>query len=291
MERYVLITPAHNEQAFIEETLRAVAAQTIRPVRWVIVNDASTDGTREIVERYAREHAFIHLVDIERPSGRHFGNKVRAFNRGLETLRGIDYDYIGNLDADISFDADYFEGILGELGRDPSLGIAGGMVHSRFADGFRSQEVAPDSVAGAVQMFRRACFEQVGGYLVLPYGGIDAAAEITARMHGWKTRTFAQFRVTEHRRTGSATDGPPLAARFTGGRRMHSLGFGITFLFARCVYRALEPPWIVGSAAVLFGFVAAVLERAPVMLPKETVSFLRAEQRRKLARLIGIRSR
>ena len=165
------------------------------------------------------------------------------------------------------------------------------MVHTRFNDGFRSQEVAPDSVAGAVQMFRRACFEQVGGYLVLPYGGIDAAAEITARMHGWKTRTFAQYRVTEHRRTGSATDGRPLAARVTGGRRLHSLGYSLTFFLARCVYRALEPPWILGSAAGLFGFVASMLKRAPVMLPKKTVNFLRAEQRRKLARLIGIRCR
>ena len=92
MSRYVLITPAHNEQAFIEKTLRSVAAQTIRPVRWVVVNDASTDGTREIVERHAREHEFIHLVNIERASGRHFGNKARAFNRGLEALRGLDYD-------------------------------------------------------------------------------------------------------------------------------------------------------------------------------------------------------
>jgi len=290
MIRYVLITPAHNEEAFIGETLRAVAAQTVLPVRWVVVNDASTDGTREIVERYAREHAFIHLINVERSSGRHFGNKVRAFNRGLEALRGVDYEYIGNLDADISFDAGYVASILSELERDPSLGIAGGMVQTRFRDGFRSQEVALDSVAGAVQMFRRACFEQVGGYMVLPHGGIDAAAEITARMHGWKTRTFDQYRVTEHRRTGSATD-RPLAARVTEGRRQHSLGYSFPFFVARRIYRALEPPMILSSAAALFGFVASMLKRAPVALPKETVRFLRAEQRRKLARLVGIGSR
>jgi hypothetical protein len=110
-------------------------------------------------------------------------------------------------------------------------------------------------------------------------------------MHGWKTRTFAQYRATEHRRTGSATDGPPLAARVTGGRRLHSLGFSFSFFLARCIYRALDPPWILGSAAGLFGFVANMLKRAPVMLPKETVRFLRAEQRRKLARLVGIGSR
>jgi hypothetical protein len=138
-------------------------------------------------------------------------------------------------------------------------------------------------------MFRRACFEQVGGYLVLPHGGIDTAAEITARMHGWKTRTFAQYRVTEHRRTGSATD-RPLAARVTEGRRQHSLGYSFSFFVVRRIYRALEPPMILSSAAALFGFVTSVLERAPVVLPKETVRFLRAEQRRKLARLVGMGS-
>lgn len=289
MSRYALITPAHNEQAFIEKTLQAVIAQTVRPARWVVVNDASTDGTREIVERYAKEHAFIRLINVERESGRQFGNKVRAFNRGLESLRDLEYDYIGNLDADISFDADYMECILAELEKDASLGIAGGMVHTRLDDGFRSQEVAADSVAGAVQMFRRACFEQVGGYLILPYGGIDAAAEITARMHGWRTRTFEQYRVTEHRRTGSATDGRPLRARVIAGRRMHSLGYSFTFFLARSVYRALEPPWILGSVAGLLGFVESMLKRSPVLLPDETVRFLRSEQRRKLARLIGMR--
>ena len=102
---YVVITPAHNEDAFIEKTITSVIAQTVRPLKWVIVNDASTDRTREIVERYTMEHSFIHLVNVERPTGRHFGNKVRAFNRGLVEVRDLKFDYIGNLDADISLEA------------------------------------------------------------------------------------------------------------------------------------------------------------------------------------------
>lgn len=127
MTQYVLITPAHNEEAFIAKTIESVIAQTVRPLRWVIVNDASTDSTGEIVGNYARRHSFLRLVNVARPSGRHFGNKVRAFNRGLEELEGLTFDFIGNLDADISFEPDYMENILRELEGDPTLGIAGGI--------------------------------------------------------------------------------------------------------------------------------------------------------------------
>lgn len=287
MSKYVLITPAHNEEAFIETAIESVLAQTVRPLRWVVVNDASTDSTREIVERHAQRHDFVRLVNVDRSGGRHFGNKVLAFNRGLEELQGLDFDFIGNLDADISFEPDYVESVLRELEQEPTLGIAGGTVHTRVGDGFQSQVVAPDSVAGAVQMFRRACFEQIGGYLVLPLGGIDAAAEVTARMYGWKVRTFPEYRVFEHRRTGSATY-RPLAARVTEGRRMHSLGYGFLFFLARQVYRAMEPPRLLGSAAALFTFVTSKLNGAPVVLPRETVRFLRTEQRQKLKRMLGV---
>lgn len=290
MTKYVLITPAHNEEAFIAKTMESVIAQTVRPLRWVVVNDASTDSTREIVEHHARRHEFVRLVNVARSSGRHFGNKVRAFNRGLEELRGLDFDFIGNLDADISFEPDYIENVLRELEHDPTLGIAGGIVHTRVGAGFQAQVVAPDSVAGAVQMFRRACFEQIGGYMVLPHGGIDAAAEVTARRWGWKVHTFPEHRVFEHRRTGSATYYRPLAARLAEGRRMHSLGYGFLFFLARAVYRAKEPPMLLGSAAAVYAFISSIVKRSPVLLPPETVRFLRAEQRKKLKRLLGVRA-
>src|SRR6185436_10652897 len=96
------ITPAHNEEAFIEQTVCSMVAQTVRPVKWIVVNDASSDQTATIVRRYAREHAFIELVNLQRDAGRHFGNKVAAFNHGLTATTGLDYDFIGNLDADIT---------------------------------------------------------------------------------------------------------------------------------------------------------------------------------------------
>jgi poly-beta-1,6-N-acetyl-D-glucosamine synthase len=285
MGAYTIITPAHNEAATIERTIDSVAGQTVRPARWIIVDDASTDATAEIVRQGASKHDFIRVVRVDRDAGRNFGNKVRAFNRGLQELEDCQYEFVGNLDADISLDARYYETILGEFARNEQLGIAGGMVHTRTKRGFVSQNVMLDSVAGAIQLFRKECFQQLGGYMLLPYGGIDAAAEITARMKGWQVRTSPELKVLEHRRTGSASANP-FTARLKEGRRMYSLGYDFIFFAFRCLYRSFEGPMIIGSAAALCGYIASAVKREPVMLPQATVRFLRAEQRAKLRRRV-----
>lgn len=286
---YVIITPAHNEEGFIRRTAESVLNQNVRPLKWVVVNDASADHTREIIGSYADRHAFIELVDLDRSPGRHFGNKVRAFAAGFERIRELPFELVGNLDADVSFGPAYFEKLLGRFQEDSRLGLAGGMIHSSINGEFVSQEVALDSVAGAVQLFRRECFEQIGGYHPLPEGGIDAAAEISARMHGWKTRTFPELAVREHRRTGSAT-ARPLASRLREGRRMHSLGYSPLFFLVRCVYRLMERPIVVGSAVALWGYSASVFNRRPVVVSPELVRFLRNEQRGKLKRLVKFKT-
>lgn len=287
MTDYIIITPAHNEEAFIEKTIRSVIQQRTPPLKWIIVNDASIDRTAEIIAQYASQYAFIDVVNIERRAGRDFGNKVRAFNVGLTRTRGLEYEFLGNLDADISLEPDYYESILREFTKDLRLGVAGGMVHSSFESEFVSQEVSLDSVAGAVQLFRRECFEQTGGYIPLPQGGIDAAIEIKARMKGWMTRTFPENRVLEHRRTGSAT-ARPLAARLKEGRRFHSLGYGFLFFAARCFYRLMEPPRVLGSGAALIGYLRSAIKGQPVALPSDVVRFLRDEQWAKLKRALRL---
>lgn len=280
---YVIVTPAHNEEAFIGLTLASMIAQTIQPLRWVIVNDGSTDRTAEIVAGYAARYPFIELVDVTRGGDRNFGNKVRAFDRGLARCGDCARDFVGNIDADISFEPDYFEKILATFATNPQLGIAGGSVASKNGDRYISQDVAEDSVAGAVQLFRRACFEQIGGYRALPGGGCDAAAEIMARMHGWRVRTVASAGVLEHRRTGTAT-ARPLVARWREGRRFRSLGYGLLFFGLRCMYRSKERPRVIGGIAALLGYVHATAQRCPVVLPDDAVRFLRAEQKTKLRR-------
>ena len=209
-----------------------------------------------------------------------------AFNLALERARAIGFSYIGNLDADISLPPDYYQRVLQRFESQPRLGIVGGMVSSLIDGRFVSQEVSADSVAGAVQLFHRDCFEQVGGYLPLTHGGIDAAAEITARKLGWTVRTFADIRVFEHRRTGTASS-TALSARRKEGVRLHSLGYGLAFFLIRCVRRSMERPLLIGSATALYGYVEAAMRREQIVLPSDVVRYLRSEQRRKMLRFIG----
>jgi len=285
---YVLITPAHNEEAFLDRTIESVTKQSEKPLRWIIVDDASTDRTRLIAEQAAAEADFIQVVSVARSGDRSFNNKVRAFERGLQELNGVEYDLIGNLDADISFGPDYFANLLREFRSEPRLGITGGSVHTQVNGKFVATDTTIDTVGGAVQLFRRDCFEKIGGYTCLPYGGIDSAAEIMAREAGWIVRKSLQDKVLEHRRTGSA-NANPLKACFRLGRRFHSLGYGVTFFVIRCLYRMTEPPVIVGSFASLLGYFESAIKQRPPALSPRVVRYLRAEQRSKLLGILRSR--
>src|SRR5437867_530054 len=202
---YVLITPARNEEAHIEQTIESVVSQTIRPAKWVIVSDGSTDRTDEIVKRYVAAHNWIELVRMPERNERHFAGKVHAFNAGLARAGHSKYDLIGNLDGDVSFDADYFEYLLGEFARNARLGLAG----TNYWEGslkydYRFTNI--EDVAGACHLFRRQCFEAIGGYKPIRRGGIDSVAVLTARMRGWETRTCTERYLAHHRpqRTASA---------------------------------------------------------------------------------------
>ncbi len=287
MNRYAIITPAHNEGHHLERTIHSVLAQGHKPVRWVIVSDGSTDNTAEIAKDNAARSSFIQVVVIKRDGNHTFGNKARAFNAAIPLLRGLDFEYIGNLDADVSFETNYFENLIHLFEQDPHLGIAGGIIYTTVGGRFVTHDETLDSVGGAVQLFRRRCFEDIGGeFLPLPYGGIDAAAEIIAKMKGWRVRKSLENRVFEHRQTGTAAS-TPLAAGFRLGRRFHSLGYGILFHTARSLYRLGDPPFILGSCASCLGFLEAVVKQRPIMLPNGVVKHLRNEQRKRLCRMLA----
>jgi biofilm PGA synthesis N-glycosyltransferase PgaC len=282
---YVIVTPAHNEEAFIEETAKSIVSQTILPLKWVVVNDGSVDRTQQIIEQYARRFDFIQLVNQPRDPERNFARKVFAFNRGLAEVQGLPFEFIGNVDADISFETNYFRNILQELAADPALGISGGIVYTKFTDRFLTYDTTLDSVGGKVQLFRRRCFEDIGGYRPLKYGGIDATAETMARMKGWKVRKSLENRAYEHRPTGFAY-GKPLIGKMCEGRRFYSLGYDPIFYSLRCLYRFNEHPFILGSAAALLRFLYGMIRREPIVLPPEVTSYLRAEQRTKIKQVL-----
>jgi len=285
---YVLITPARNEEAFIERTIRSMICQTVLPAKWVIVDDGSIDSTASIVSQYLAKYEWIEMIKMPQHRESNFAAKVAAINAGVKFVKGMDYSFIGNLDADISLPPNYYEDIISEFERDPRLGIAGGIVYSKNGHGFTTDDTAPDSVAGAVQLFRKECFDQVGGYIPLENGGIDAAAEIIARMKGWRVRKFREKMVYQHRRTGSARKWL-LAARYHEGVQFHSLGYSTAFYLFRTVYRLkIDRPFLISGVVSLCGFLSARVRNCPISLPPKAVSYLRSEQAGKLRnRLFG----
>jgi cellulose synthase/poly-beta-1,6-N-acetylglucosamine synthase-like glycosyltransferase len=188
---YVLITPARNEAKSIELTLRSVVSQTVLPLKWVIVSDGSSDATDDIVRGYAADHPWIELVRMPERKERNFAGKVLAFNSGYVRVADLPYQIIGNLDADVSFDQDYYAFLLARFQENPELGVAG----TPFIEGaaqydYRFADIA--HVSGQCQLFRRECFEEIGGYIPRKIGGIDLVAVISARMKGWQTRSFLE---------------------------------------------------------------------------------------------------
>jgi biofilm PGA synthesis N-glycosyltransferase PgaC len=204
MKSYVLISPARNEADYIKKTLNSVVKQTVLPKLWVIISDGSTDKTNEIVSGYAEKYSFIKFLKTSGNNGRNFGSKVDAFNFGLNNVGEIDYDFIGNLDGDIGMESDYYEKILCKFDENPRLGIAGG-VRLDYLDGkFITVKSARNSVAGGFQLFRKECFNKIGGYRALRYGGIDAVAETMTRMYGWEVESFEDIKLYHYKPTGSA---------------------------------------------------------------------------------------
>jgi poly-beta-1,6-N-acetyl-D-glucosamine synthase len=281
---YALVSPVRNEAKYIRFTLDSVIAQTHLPQRWVIVSDGSTDETDNIVREYAAKHPFIQLVRREPEAGRNFGSKVRAIQEGVSHLADVAYDFLGNLDGDVSFAPDYFAQILERFRADDRLGIAGGILYDDHHGAWRRQIITVDSsVAGPVQLFRRQCYEQIGGYTPLPYGGVDAVAEGMARMHGWSVRTFPEIAVRHHRRVGTEGKGA-LRAFYDMGRREHVIGYHPLFGLVRTLSRMRAVPWIIGGLCYGTGFFHAKLNGLKPAVPDDYVQFLRREQMNRLTR-------
>lgn len=283
-KKYVLITPARDEEEFIETTIKSVIFQTILPQKWIIVSDGSTDGTNDILKKYSEKYSFIEPVYLSSSSARNFSSKVNAISIGLSKLTNIKYNFIGNLDADISLDSNYYEKMMHKFEQDSSLGVAGGKIFD-VIDGKAIENISRlDSVGGQIQLFRRKCFEDVGGYLPLELGGEDTLAEVMARMHGWKVETFLDIKVLHNREYGTAQSSI-YGARFRHGMQEYLYGSHPLFEIAKCVYRLKERPRIVGSLLRACGYFWAFLRMERKYIPEEVVRYLQREQ---MLKLVGI---
>jgi poly-beta-1,6-N-acetyl-D-glucosamine synthase len=277
-KRYVLITAARNEENYIEYPIKSILEQTIKPEKWIIVSDRSTDSTDRIVEKYAADYGFITLLRREKTRDDiGFASKVFALHLGCQQLEGFDYGFIGHLDADVSFAPQYYEDILEKFRQNPHLGLAGGFIYEKEGDTFGSRPFNNvRSVAGGIQFYRRECYEEIGGFIPLQNGGEDWYAEVKARMNGWQVRSFPEYRVFHHKKSTSARG--IFKEAFRQGLMDYALGSHPLFEILKCCGRITEKPYVLVALLRLFGFLGAYFRRENRQVSDEFIRYFRKEQ-------------
>jgi len=281
---YVLVTPVFNEEAYISQTIASVLSQTILPREWAIVSDRSTDRTDEIIKEAARENPWIKLIRVEENNGVAFERVVLNTEKGISTITAQDYSYLGLLDADVAFQEDYFERLMEEFSQNPQLGLAGGVA----IDIGRRKDQFPRNrhdVPGALQFFRRECFESLGGLLAIPEGGWDCITCAAARMNGYKTKLVTDL-VVDHLKPRNVSQGGMLRRRWQMGVRDYALGYHPLFELVKCLSRFRDPPFFISSLTWLLGYLVSGLKRCPIRTPNKIFVYIRSEQKQRLARAL-----
>jgi glycosyltransferase involved in cell wall biosynthesis len=264
--RYVLISPCRDEAAFMRRTLDSVAAQTVRPARWIVIDDGSTDATPQILEEYAARLPFLRVVRRSDRGKRAVGpGVVDAFYRGLETIDLGDFDYLCKLDMDLDLPPRYFELLLQRMEREPRLGTCSGkpwFIHPRTGE--RVPEVCGDEMSvGMTKFYRVSCFREIGGFVrQVMWDGIDCHR---ARMLGWIAESVddEELRFLHLRPMGASQGKGIWSGRVRAGFGQYFMGTSPLYYLAVALYRLPKHPAVSGSAAMLWGYVSSALKRAP----------------------------
>jgi glycosyltransferase involved in cell wall biosynthesis len=281
---YVLVTPVKNEEQSIGKTIDAVVAQTIRPVEWVIASDGSTDSTNEIVRGYLLKNPWIRLLELPPRERRCFSSVVLNTMTAISHLESTDHAYIGLLDADVVFDADYYEKTMRCFERDPILGLAGGVV----IDPGESRDRVPRNrfdIPGAVQFYRKECFEDIGGLIAIPEGGWDGVACVMARMAGYRTSLLCEL-VIDHLKPRNVSQGSVLKRRWQMGLRDFAVGYHPCFEVVKCLSRIGDTPWIAGSFSWWCGYVSGWIANQASIVPEPVRQHLRHEQIERIKKVL-----
>jgi glycosyltransferase involved in cell wall biosynthesis len=279
--RYVIITPVRDEADHIGRTISAVMDQTVRPACWILVDDGSTDGTGDILDRHGSTASWMRVVHRRDRGRRANGSGVmEAFYEGYGLIGDVTWDFLVKLDGDLSFERDYFERCFAAFAKDATLGIGGGTVCRLDPGGLTVDSPAdpPFHVRGATKIYRRACWEAIAPLVIAP--GWDTIDEVSANCHGWTTRTFADITLIQHKATGGA-DGS-WRNGFKNGRANYVTGYHPAFMLAKCAKRSVQPPFVLGSAALLCGYVSGYLRRIPRAPDPQVIDYLRRQQLRRL---------
>ncbi len=277
--KYVVITPVRDEEACLKFTVESVVRQTIRPTEYVIVDDGSKDATGEIIDEYAQRYSWIHGVHRKDRGFRKLGGGIiEAFYAGYDALTCHEWEFVAKLDGDLSFEPDYFERCLDHFRGKPRLGVGGGVLY-HIESGVKRLERGPRfHVRGGAKFFRRACWEAIGGLWVGP--GSDCLDEVKANMLGWSSLSFDELQVHHHRIAGSAYGLWGGTAKL--GVASYVAGYHPLYMLAKCGARLFDRPAVLGSIAMLYGFVSCYLKRTSRVNDPDLVRYLRSQQLRRL---------
>jgi len=276
--RYSIVTPVRNEEAVLQRTVQSVIDQTIRPGKWVILDDGSTDKTGEILNFFSNRYTWIEIIHTEKQGSNYWDVQEKlaiAFNR-------IDFDqneYIGKLDADIELSCTYFEDLLRKNYLDPKLGIAGGTLYYYTKNRKIVEKCPPDHVRGGLKLYKVQCWKDIGGMEFKM--GYDTIDEVKANMLGWKTRSFKDIEALHHRPTGKRMG--TFKWHFYLGKDHYVAGYHPIFLIVKCIKDMAFKPYIINGVAKLVGYFACYLKGAEKSIEdKDYIKFLRKKQIRRL---------
>lgn len=278
---YVVITPVRDEAGHIEKTIKSIVCQKVKPQKWVIVDDGSTDKTGEIADTYAGKYQWIHSLHCENRGFRKPGGGViEAFYEGYSLVNDLRWDFLVKLDGDLSFDEDYFLKCFTAFASDPKLGIGGGTVCIMKNENLKEESQGDPlfHVRGATKIYRRACWEQISPLKSAP--GWDTIDEVKANMYGWKTRTFRDIKLIQLKSTGSA-DGN-WRNWFKNGLANCITGYHPAFMLAKCFKRAFQRPLFLCSIALWAGFCSGYLRGLSQLQEAEVARYLRKQQIRRM---------
>ncbi len=282
--RILIISPVRNEADHIGLVGAAMARQTLAPELWLVVDDGSTDDTLERLRRLQAEIPFMRVLSTPPGHTKDAGDRhavaaaPRAFNWALGTIDATPYTHIGKLDGDIELPDDYFERLLPQFDADPELGVAGGVLVEQVGEQWETMHTAPGHVRGALKLYRRPCFDAIGG--LREHLGWDGVDETYARLRGYRTWSFDHIVARHHRVLGSA-DGI-LRARARGGQTHYVIGFSFPWILLKSLKQASLPPVGISGAAFVFGYVRAWYRRVPRIEDVEYRRFARQDERRRL---------
>jgi len=285
---YAIVSPVKDEADTLEDTIRAIVEQTHRPVRWVIVDDGSTDGSVEIARRWAARHDWIRVVESGHAATRARGAPVvRAFKLGLRELEPPAVEFVSKLDGDVVVPGHYFAWVAATFARVADAGIVGGLVHVPSERGWIPDRVSRRAVHGCVKAYRCRCLEDIGG---LPESmGWDGIDQYAARARGWESYVLTELTVLHYKPRGSKQRW--WRARWEEGRGAHFMGYRPEFLCVRAAYRMIfERPPGIGGLLLMAGYAWAALRGGPRVPDTAAVAALQAEQRARLRALARGRS-